>query len=393
MSDEIKCPNCGQEFLEVNGDVLVCPNCKKKYKNPYNKILDNSIKNIIENDIKLEEIKETQETPSRELEKKEEPVVVQNKENPKDDKIFPIKEINGSKNNAPNGNLFDTFNAYFMEFFSFKQYKRIPLALAIVAGILLSPFLLATIALLIAIYVLNFVYKLISSPADFLIQTFNTESDSIPVKVVVYIVGYPFVFIFKVLLSMFSIIFFVYYFLLNIFGYVYSLGAMKFQPFLYEASKDCGFKLSKKASKRTISIIMIVCIFVGAIYLGIGIAKIIDVAVDNNSYTSSTKNSTNNTNVINKTTDFERNLTLSSGTSRAVQYNVDVETAGSYYLKINGNDNHAYIYVYIDDTLVFSTTQYSYTSTSYLSTGSHVVKIKYANNINTNDAISFKIYF
>lgn len=136
------------------------------------------------------------------------------------------------------------------EFFEFKQFKRIPVGLAVVAGILLSPFLLAVIFMIPAFYILQFCYKIVAAPADFLLKSIREESDNTVVKAVVYFVGYPFVFLMKIALSVFSVEFFVMYFFFMLFAWIYGCGGIKFQPFILKR-QPIAVRISKaKRPKR-----------------------------------------------------------------------------------------------------------------------------------------------
>ncbi|UKI20887.1 MAG: hypothetical protein L6V83_04660 [Christensenella sp.] len=136
----------------------------------------------------------------------------QNNEKVLEDKVEEnvVKEDVNSQENAENvektdkkndenkkNDCFKTINDVVKEFFAFKQFKRIPIGLAVVAGIIFSPLLIASLVVLANIYLLCFFSKIIAAPAEFLLQHMRKEGNNKFSNGVVYFVGYPFVFLFQ----------------------------------------------------------------------------------------------------------------------------------------------------------------------------------------------------
>lgn len=274
------------------------------------------------------------------------------------------------------------------EFFEFKQFKRIPVGLAIVAGILLSPFLLAVIFMIPAFYILQFCYKIVAAPADFLLQSIREESDNTVVKAVVYFVGYPFVFLMKIALSVFSVEFFVMYFFFMLFAWIYGCGGIKFQPFIFEATTDCSAHLEGKASKKTIAIILTVCIIIGVFVfgmaLGFGIANAdFGGGSGNGGYHGGGNSGYSNS--------LDESFYMSSYNSGSNTYTFTPSSSGYYTIRISDNDNYANIYVYVDGTTKLSTSYYSDSTSMYMSSGRPYTISVYYSNSSSSDRVYINI--
>lgn len=407
MDKTIKCPNCGEAFDNVENEFLECSHCGKKYKNPFYKHED-----VLEQESQHEQAaQETQpaqsepethndsvgavfvnqqQTAHTEEVHEEHAQKAQNdafkfdleQADTKVEKSEPSKKEN--KENASQNRGSDAFMRVITntikEFFKFEQFKRIPVGLAVVAGILLSPFLLSVIFMIPAFYILQFCYKIVAAPADFLLQNLREESDNTVVKAVVYFVGYPFVFLMKIALSVFSVEFFVMYFFFMLFAWIYGCGGIKFQPFIFEASTDCSAHLEGKASKKTVAIILTVCILIGvfifSLALGVGIANAdfgggsgggggYNGGGSNNSYNNSLNDS----------------FYMSSYDSDQKTFYFTPSSSGYYTLRISDNDNNANIYVYVNGSMKLSTSSYSDSTSMYMSSGSsYTISVSYVNN-------------
>lgn len=144
---------------------------------------------------------------------------------------------------------------------SFHHYKRLKLAPAILLGIALSPFLISFIMLAASFYVLLFAYKMLIAPADYMITSMKSDHDSIWVQLIIYLMGYPVVLVFRIAGALIGIGFFFINFLINCFGYVYSLGGIHFHAFLYDTpSQHNGFK--KTPYTMAENIVALVCAIV-----------------------------------------------------------------------------------------------------------------------------------
>ncbi len=120
------------------------------------------------------------------------------------------------------------------------QYARLPLLFKIFAIVALSPIIATFVISIFFYWVTLFFYKMISSPADSLHLWLKGQKDEVKhaTQAVMYVVCLPFIFFLKVLLSFTSVYFFIQWFFIMIQGYILSLGGIKWQPFITEASFD-----------------------------------------------------------------------------------------------------------------------------------------------------------
>lgn len=169
------------------------------------------------------------------------------------------------------------------EVFSFNNYSRLDLAPAVLLGIALSPFLVSVIFLSAAFYVLLFVYKMLVAPADYLISSMKTDHDNVWIQLVIYILGYPVVLAFRLAGALIGIGFFFINFLINCFGYVYSLGGMHFHAFLYDDVRDSKPLSTQRYGKAENIIALVVAL---VIILTSILSFVIPAIVNNVSYNS-----------------------------------------------------------------------------------------------------------
>ena len=414
MDKTIKCPNCGEAFDNVENEFLECSHCGKKYKNPFYKHEDAIEQGHEQPEQETQPVQSEHEVqyndgvgavfvnrqqPARDEEVHEEHAQKEQHdefkidlkqtetkaEKPELDRKENNKENDGASSQNKGSDAFmRVITNTIKEFFEFKQFKRIPVGLAVVAGILLSPFLLSVIFMIPAFYILQFCYKIVAAPADFLLQNLREESDNTVVKAVVYFVGYPVVFLMKITLSVFSVEFFIMYFFFMLFAWIYGCGGIKFQPFIFEASTDCSAHLEGKASKKTIAIILTVCIVIGVfifgLALGIGLAEADLGGGSGGGYNGGYNggSSGNNNSYGNSLND---SFNMSSYGSDQKTFYFTPSSSGYYTLRISDNDNYANIYVYVNGSMKLSTSNYSGSTSVYMSSGSsYTISVSYVNN-------------
>lgn len=405
MDKTIKCPNCGEAFDNIENEFLECSHCGKKYKNPFYKHED-ALEHESQHEQATQETQPAQNEPeehndsvgavfvNQQQTAREEEVHKEHAQKAQSDafkfdfeqadakveKSEPSKKENKEAVSQNRGSdaFMRVITNTIKEFFEFKQFKRIPVGLAVVAGILLSPFLLAVIFMIPAFYILQFCYKIVAAPADFLLQSIREESDNTVVKAVVYFVGYPFVFLMKIALSVFSVEFFVMYFFFMLFAWIYGCGGIKFQPFIFEATTDCSAHLEGKASKKTIAIILTVCIIIGVFVFGMALGFGIANADFGGGSGNGGYNGGGNSGYSNS---LDESFYMSSYNSGSSTYTFTPSSSGYYTIRISDNDNYANIYVYVDGTTKLSTSSYSDTASVYMSSGmSYAIRVYYSNN-------------
>ena len=120
------------------------------------------------------------------------------------------------------------------------QYKRMITPIKVLAIIAMAPWV-ATFEILGFIYrVCLFFYKMLTAPASHLHRWMKEQKDDVKhaTQAVLYAVCLPFIFFLQVVLSLFSIVFYLVWFAYMVNGYILSFGGIKWQPSIADASYE-----------------------------------------------------------------------------------------------------------------------------------------------------------
>ena len=120
------------------------------------------------------------------------------------------------------------------------QYKRMSTPVRVLAIIAMAPWI-ATFEIIGFIYrVCLFVYKMLAAPGEHLHQWMEEQKEEVKhaTQAVLYAVCLPFVFMWQVMVSLFSIVFYIVWFVYMVNGYILSFGGIKWQPAIADASYD-----------------------------------------------------------------------------------------------------------------------------------------------------------
>jgi len=134
---------------------------------------------------------------------------------------------------------FDSINDLFKQAFLFRKHKRMPVALMVLLIIAGAPFI-GVSALLYGVYqVLIFIFNLLKSPADYLLKFIKNVGDDVKhaTQAIVYLIGFPLVFILNALMVLIVPVLFVLYFLVNVFTYLWTLGDTKINVYICKEVK------------------------------------------------------------------------------------------------------------------------------------------------------------
>ena len=114
-----------------------------------------------------------------------------------------------------------------------KKYKAMPLWLAIPVGIFMLPIAIAAAVCAAIVYVLGYLFTVVSMPAQRLHKFLHDEGQSVQhaTQVIVYLLSWSFVFTAYALLSFFLVMLTVVYSLFSILSYICTLGGFKFHLF------------------------------------------------------------------------------------------------------------------------------------------------------------------
>ena len=176
----------------------------------------------------------------------------------------------------------------------------------------------------------------------------------------------------KIALSVFSVEFFVMYFFFMLFAWIYGCGGIKFQPFIFEATTDCSAHLEGKASKKTIAIILTVCIIIGVFVFGMALG----FGIANADFGGNT---------------LDESFYMSSYNSGSSTYTFTPSSSGYYTIRISDNDNYANINVSVNDTTKLSTSYYSDSTSMYMSSGRPYTISVYYSNSSSSDRVYINI--
>lgn len=249
--------------------------------------------------------------------------------------------------------------------------------MAVVAGIIFSPLLIASLVALANIYLLCFFSKIIAAPAEFLLQHMRKEGNNKFSNGVVYFVGYPFVFLFKMGQAIIALYLAILFFIFDILAYAYGCGGIKLSPFLFDENYDCDARLIGNASKCTISIILTLTIIVGAFYIALIGVKIGSV-VSQNSVTNEIKIDT-----------YEK-LDINEKQQKKFMFN---PTESAYYvIEISSNDENLVFSIYANDALQIRDSQSTIQTRYYMWGGQPVeIMIKWSNKSRVDPVAYLKI--
>lgn len=154
-------------------------------------------------------------------------------------------------------NYVERATALVKEAIALKKYKAMPLVLAIFVGIFMIPVALASVVCGIAVYVLGYLFSVVSLPAQRLHKLLHDEGQSVKhgTQVVVYFLSWSFIFTTYAMLTFFLIALTVLYSLFSIFTYLWTLGGFKFH--LFATEEDISVEVDGKYN------ILIPIIFLG----------------------------------------------------------------------------------------------------------------------------------
>ncbi len=155
-------------------------------------------------------------------------------------------------------------SALMKEAFKMKKYKCMPLPLAIIVGICMAPFILISLATAAAAGIFAFMFKVVISPLTYLHSLVHDEGQKVKhgTQVVIYLISWYALFVLYALASLALVILTLYYALLSIFTYVWTLGGFKYHVFI-EDSDEISIKTEGHYNTILPAIFSAVCVFFG----------------------------------------------------------------------------------------------------------------------------------
>lgn len=120
------------------------------------------------------------------------------------------------------------------------QYKRLPVVLRIFWVYALFGLIIHDLCLIASYYVLSFIYKGLSTPFNIIHDFVNKEKEGTKdlSHAVICLVAMPLLLTYQFVLALFSFAFYILWFLIMYLTYIVTLGGIKWQPYIKEASFD-----------------------------------------------------------------------------------------------------------------------------------------------------------
>ena len=130
-------------------------------------------------------------------------------------------------------NFMQSTAAVWKEAAKLKKYKAMPLGLAIPTGVLMLPVAIVGAVVMVMLYVLGYLFSLVSLPTQKLHKLLHEEGQSVKhgSQVVIYLLSWSFVFSAYAALSVFMISLNILYTVFALLAYVCTLGGFKFHAF------------------------------------------------------------------------------------------------------------------------------------------------------------------
>lgn len=180
-------------------------------------------------------------------------------------------------------NFIEKINSLLKEALTFKQYKRMNVALRIFAGILMFPSYVVCFALTVVYYIFAIFHKLVSLPAEILEKFYKNQSRDVHyiTEAVIYLICLPFVFLLRIELAFLSFFLGVYYFILNIALQIASLNGITFKPFIIEDVERDYSPLPKMPVLNGLTFVLVCYLFLIASAITIFAAPIAAVIIVN----------------------------------------------------------------------------------------------------------------
>jgi hypothetical protein len=146
------------------------------------------------------------------------------------------------------------------ELFSAFQYKELNGPLRVLAVIATLGFWIGAAGTLVVSYIFLFGYQCVASSSNYLECWVKDNRRGInPItEAVLYLVTMPFIFLLRCILSLFSIVFFFFWFMLNCYGYIASLGSIEWQPFISDVDLESRTYFKSAGSQTGRSVVVII---------------------------------------------------------------------------------------------------------------------------------------
>lgn len=157
-------------------------------------------------------------------------------------------------------NYFSLINGLVREARSLTQYKRLGLPFAILAAIGMVPYIFLFLIYTALFYVELFCFQGLSACVDYLECWLKENRKGLrhATEAVLYFVCMPGIFLFRVVLSLFSIFYYFTWFFVMLLAYLATLGGVRWQPFLTKASYEEKITLTPTTNRTLAAVFSVI---------------------------------------------------------------------------------------------------------------------------------------
>ena len=145
------------------------------------------------------------------------------------------------------------------EALKFKKYKAMPIVAAVFVGLFMFPFMVTAFLLWTTLLLIAFVFKIIVSPINYLHSILTNEAKQISAagQFAIYLISWPIVFVYYVVVSVLLILIYIQYALLSIINYLWTLGGFKFHVFI-DREDDISIEVKERYDMPSLLIYLII---------------------------------------------------------------------------------------------------------------------------------------
>ena len=153
----------------------------------------------------------------------------------------------------------DKIKGLFSEALQGINYSYISPNLRKIMVVILSPIILSSILLYTTFTVLDFLYRLLIGPCEYLEQWVDKKRENVHwlTEAVIFSITLPFIFLSRILISLYANIYEITWLLLLITTYIATLGGVRWQAYIIDAEYDCKYTWSFKKDKNTLNTYLI----------------------------------------------------------------------------------------------------------------------------------------
>lgn len=174
-------------------------------------------------------------------------------------------------------NYMQNVTAVIKECQKLKKYKAMHLAFAIVIGVLMLPLAIAAVFFAVALYVLGYIYSVISTPTQKLHELLRNEGRELKhaSQFIIYFLSWGFVFGAYAVLFGFAVALNILYTLFAILAYVATLGGFKFHAFVGKENISVDVE-----GKYHIAVLIVFIAVMGVLLVLLPFIKCLDFCAD-----------------------------------------------------------------------------------------------------------------